>query len=98
LTKRQAACSDQSRAAVSMVGIMAVNRKGRQRVATLWTELTRAEDELRAAGVDGPRLTAEVLLAHVLGWDRARVIAHLHDPLAAEVRSHSGVDAAASGG
>ena len=69
---------------------MAVNRKGRQRVATLWTELTRAEDELRAAGVDGPRLTAEVLLAHVLGWDRARVIAHLHDPLAAEVREPFG--------
>ena len=81
-----AARGDRSRVAVSVVGIMEVNRNKGQRAVTLWTELSRAGDEFRAAGVDAPRLTAEVLLAHVLGWDRARLIAHLHDPLAAEAR------------
>jgi release factor glutamine methyltransferase len=39
--------------------------------------------ELRAAQVDSPRLAAETLLAHVLKWERARIIGHTHDPLAA---------------
>jgi release factor glutamine methyltransferase len=81
-----AARCDRSRIAVSVKGIMEVHRNQGQRPVTLWTELSRAGDEFRAAGVDAPRLTAEVLLAHVLGWDRARVIAHLHDPLAAAAR------------
>lgn len=29
------------------------------------------------------RLTAEVLLAHILSWERARLIGHIYDPLAA---------------
>ncbi len=62
---------------------MNANQKKGQGEDTIWTALNRAGDEFRAAGVDAPRLTAEVLLAHVLGWERARIIAHLHDPLAA---------------
>ena len=62
---------------------MNANQKKGQREDTIWSALNRAGDEFRAAGVDAPRLTAEVLLAHVLGWERARIIAHLHDPLVA---------------
>jgi release factor glutamine methyltransferase len=65
---------------------MNANQKKGQCEDTVWTALSRAGDEFRAAGVDAPRLTAEVLLAHVLGWERARIIAHLHDPLAAAAR------------
>jgi len=37
--------------------------------------LTGAVDALEAAGVETPRLDAEVLLAEVTGWDRARLAA-----------------------
>jgi release factor glutamine methyltransferase len=37
--------------------------------------------ELRRAGTDSPRLAAEVLLAHVLGWERVRLISHGGDLL-----------------
>ncbi len=47
--------------------------------------LSAATDALDAAGVDTPRLDAEVLLAEATGWDRARLAA---DP-------EAGVDAAA---
>ncbi len=47
---------------------------------TLWAALRPAIAEFQAAGVDSPRLTAEVLMAHVLDWKRARLIARLHDP------------------
>jgi release factor glutamine methyltransferase len=40
-----------------------------------------AAAEFRRAGVDAPRLAAEVLLAHVLGWERSRAIAHHPDAL-----------------
>ncbi len=43
-----------------------------------------AAGELRCAGVDAPRRAAELLLCHVLGWDRVRVLAHDTDPLPAE--------------
>ena len=73
--------------------------KGCSSENTIWTALNRAGDEFRAAGVDAPRLTAEVLLAHVLGWERARIIAHLHDPLAAAAREQiPGAGAPARGG
>jgi release factor glutamine methyltransferase len=49
-------------------------------VATVREALTASADALAAAGVDGPRLDAEVLLAEASGWDRARLAA---DPEAA---------------
>ena len=42
-----------------------------------------ATDQLRAAS-DTPRLDAEILLAHVLGWPRASVLAEGRSPLAGE--------------
>ena len=42
--------------------------------------LTWAATQLRAAS-DTPRLDAELLLAHVLGWSRARVLAERRAPL-----------------
>ena len=42
--------------------------------------LVAATDALGAAGVDSPRLDAEVLLAEATGWDRAKLAA---DPDAA---------------
>ena len=44
--------------------------------------LARARDTLEAAG-GSPRLDAEILLGHVLGWSRARLLAHPGAPLAA---------------
>src|ERR1700704_1787835 len=35
--------------------------------------LTASGDALRAAGVECPRLDAELLLAEATGWDRARI-------------------------
>ncbi|HEY6550150.1 MAG TPA: peptide chain release factor N(5)-glutamine methyltransferase [Solirubrobacterales bacterium] len=37
--------------------------------------LTASVDALRAAGIDEPRLDAELLLAEATGWDRARLTA-----------------------
>jgi release factor glutamine methyltransferase len=37
--------------------------------------LNAATDALRAAGIDSPRLDAEILLAEATGWDRARLAA-----------------------
>src|SRR6187200_534925 len=37
--------------------------------------LTASADALRAAGIDEPRLDAELLLAAATGWDRARLAA-----------------------
>ncbi len=38
--------------------------------------LTASTDALRAAGIDEPRLDAELLLAAATGWDRAHLAAH----------------------
>jgi release factor glutamine methyltransferase len=38
--------------------------------------LTASTDALRAAGIDEPRLEAELLLSAATGWDRARLAAH----------------------
>ena len=38
--------------------------------------LAWAIQELVRSQVDSPRLTAELILGHVLGWDRVRVLAH----------------------
>jgi release factor glutamine methyltransferase len=43
--------------------------------------LTAAVPQLTAAGVDSPRLDAELLLAHVLGHDRPWLWTHLDAPL-----------------
>jgi release factor glutamine methyltransferase len=45
--------------------------------------LNAAERELAASGVDGPRLTAELIMAHVMETGRAGVYARLRDELAA---------------
>ena len=43
--------------------------------------LDRAEAQLQASGVKSPRFDAELLLAHVLGGNRAALLAHLDDAL-----------------
>lgn len=43
--------------------------------------LAVAAARLREAGVESPRLDAEVLLRQLLGWDRVRLFARLADPL-----------------
>ena len=53
-------------------------------MVTLREALERAEQQLAAAGVDTPRLDAELLLAHVLGKTRAWLWAHLDEALPAE--------------
>ncbi len=40
--------------------------------------------ELSQSQVDSPRLTAELLLGHVLGWDRVRVLSHPEGPISIE--------------
>ncbi len=42
---------------------------------TVQGALREAGERLRSAGVDSPEHDAEVLLLHVLGWDRARLVA-----------------------
>jgi release factor glutamine methyltransferase len=44
--------------------------------STVREALGAASDALQAAGVDSPRLDAELLLADVTGWDRARLAAN----------------------
>ncbi len=53
--------------------------------ATIWLALRRATEAMERAGVDSPRLTAEVLMAHVLGRDRSGVLGRVRDPIAPEV-------------
>ncbi len=55
---------------------------GRARVGEVIRDtLAVAATRLREAGVESPRLDAEVLLRHLLGWDRAQLFARLADPL-----------------
>ncbi len=51
---------------------------------TIRQALTRAIETFAAAGIDSPRLDAEVLLAHIVGTDRSWLFAHPNEPLAAE--------------
>ncbi len=48
---------------------------------TIGQALREAAARLQAAGVPSPDLDAELLLRHVLGWERARLIASPHDTL-----------------
>ncbi|HOU90312.1 MAG TPA: hypothetical protein PLU22_04660, partial [Polyangiaceae bacterium] len=45
--------------------------------------LAWATEDFRGRGLDNPRLEAEVLLAHVLGCDRVRLLIEAQRPLAA---------------
>jgi release factor glutamine methyltransferase len=49
--------------------------EGTVSAGTVREALTAATDALAAAGVDTPRLDAELLLAEATGWDRARLAA-----------------------
>lgn len=53
------------------------------RSETVGSAILWAVGELGGARVDSPRLAAEVLLAHVLKWDRARLLGHANDSLGA---------------
>jgi release factor glutamine methyltransferase len=44
--------------------------------ATVGSALAWAREKLAQASAESPQLTAELLLRHVLGWDRARVLTH----------------------
>ncbi len=55
--------------------------------ATVWTAIRRAVDLLERTSVDSPRLTAELLMANVLGLNRAAILSRLHTPLTAEAQS-----------
>jgi len=51
-------------------------------------QLLRKETErLRQAGVESPRLDAEVLLTHVLGWSREKLYVHMQEPVRFEDRT-----------
>jgi release factor glutamine methyltransferase len=52
-----------------------------ERHPTVSSVMNQACRELREAGVESPRLTAELLVAHVLGWERVRVLAHGEETL-----------------
>ncbi|HEY3175040.1 MAG TPA: peptide chain release factor N(5)-glutamine methyltransferase [Candidatus Polarisedimenticolia bacterium] len=59
---------------------------------TISDALRRAERRLRDAGLPDPALDAELLLRHVLGWDRAAVITRAADSLpVADEKRFSGV-------
>jgi release factor glutamine methyltransferase len=55
-------------------------------ITTITQALAWATSRLRAAGAT-PRLDAELLLAHVLGWERARLLAERRQSLTAEQRA-----------
>jgi release factor glutamine methyltransferase len=50
---------------------------------TVQTALAWALPRLLESGIEAPRLTAELLLAHVLGWERVRILSHPDDALSA---------------
>ncbi len=49
--------------------------------ATVGFLLHAGIERLRLAGSESPRLDAELLLGHALGWDRTRLIAHSEAPV-----------------
>ena len=53
---------------------------------TIWTAIRRAMDQLEQGSVDSPRLTAEILMAHVLVLNRAGLLSRLHSPISAEAQ------------
>jgi len=57
-------------------------------VGTIHAALTSAEARLQRAGVETPRLDAQLLLAHVIGKNRTYVFAHPHKELPRDQRRH----------
>jgi release factor glutamine methyltransferase len=64
-----------------VVCVMNSDQSDEERPGTIWAALRWAIEEFRVSRLESPRLTAEVLLAHTLSWERARLLAHLHDSL-----------------
>lgn len=56
-------------------------------MATVAEELSNATDELAKSGAESPRLDAELLLAHVLGTDRAGLVMAARDQLSGDART-----------
>jgi release factor glutamine methyltransferase len=56
-------------------------------VATVAEELSSAAGELAQSGAQTPRLDAELLLAHVLGTDRAGLVIAARDQLSGDART-----------
>lgn len=56
-------------------------------MATVAEELSNAADELAKSGAESPRLDAELLLAHVLGTDRAGLVMAARDQLSGDART-----------
>jgi release factor glutamine methyltransferase len=65
--------------------------------ASIGEAIADATNRLRAAGSPSPRLDAEVLLGHVLGRDRAWLIAHATEPLTDREASDAAIDRRAAG-
>lgn len=64
-----------------------MNPENEERQAvTIGAAITWAVGRFRQAEMDDARLTAEVLLSHVLGWERSRLIGHFHDSLVASAQ------------
>jgi release factor glutamine methyltransferase len=63
---------------------MGKHQEGNSRAPDIKGALFRGRAELVRAGIESPRLTAELLLGHVLGWERVRLLSHAGDPLSAE--------------
>jgi release factor glutamine methyltransferase len=63
---------------------MVQQREGKRHDRDIQSAVRRALAQLGKAGVESPRLTAELLLGHVLGWERVRLLSHPEDPLSVE--------------
>ena len=57
-------------------------------VPTVGAALQAAADQLETADVSGARIEASMLLGHVLGFSRAKLLASLSDPLTEEQQHH----------
>ena len=60
---------------------MEYNSRAESSNETVETVLKRAVQELIRTKVESPHLTAELLLGHVMGWNRVRVISDAKSPL-----------------
>jgi len=52
--------------------------------STVGSALAWAREKLALADTESPQLTAELLLRHVLGWDRSRILTYPESALTAE--------------
>jgi release factor glutamine methyltransferase len=55
---------------------------------TVRSALGWAVQELSRHRIDSPRMTAELLLGHIQGWNRERVLTHPETPLSTEAGEH----------